>query len=121
MVMVWVSYGPHSHFPLFWVTVVICLFICVADEEENDPGQDGRETEGKERPRQRITTTILGHAIGDINAEKEGKDKSDSRDKEPQEDHTCYRHSGKESDKKVRHREKEIFHNCAILQIWVQR
>ena len=20
MVMVWVSYGPHSHFPLFWVT-----------------------------------------------------------------------------------------------------
>ena len=20
MVMVWVSYGPHSHFPLFWVS-----------------------------------------------------------------------------------------------------
>ena len=42
----------------------------VAYEEEDDPGEEGRDKEREQRPAQRITVPIDRHAIRDMNADE---------------------------------------------------
>ena len=42
----------------------------VADEEEDDPGEEGRDEEGEQRPAQGITMPVHRHAIRDMNADE---------------------------------------------------
>ena len=42
----------------------------VAGDEEDDPGEEGRDEEGEQRPAQGITMPVHRHAIRDMNADE---------------------------------------------------
>ena len=73
----------------------------VADEEENDPGEEGRDEEGEQRPAQGITMPVHRHAIRDMNADEIDKQQCQKAAENDKRDDCQRGHAGEETYREI--------------------